>query len=1597
MGVGTVIDAAIGCLVESILGYFFIGKLEAWIRGVGLAEDVEELKAAVRSVQMVVAAAKGRQIENEPLLRSLDDLKELLYDADDVMDELDYYRLKLQVESDNSRGGTPDAANNSEAKSKWLSSSIRQLGSTTISSLRAISSTGKRKREDDHDIAACSHLEILENKSEFSSRIKHIARKLRDLDRDVSKALGIDGSNSAGTSNLGRYHDNPTTSYLVEPKVYGRDAEVESIFKLMENNKSNDIAVLPIVGVGGVGKTTLAQLVYKSPIVKSQFQIKIWICVSDKFGLTRLTKEMLECVSGQKQAETGNMNNLQEDLEKQMKSRRFLIVFDDVWDDMNQDSWDKLLAPLRCNQAMGNMILVTTRKLSVADMTKTIDPVNLDALKWDDFWLLFKSIAFGDKKNEKDEGLCVIGKQIAEDMRGNPLAAKTVGALLKRNINVDYWTSILNKQEWKSLQVKGGIMPALKLSYDYLPAHLQQCFRYCSLFPKDYHFDEEKLIRIWISQGFVHGNHIGKKQDDAGKDYLAYLVNSGFFQHVTYSSHRFVMHDLLHDLACQVSRADIVTVDGSECAEISATPRHLSIVFDQVCCETSESLERKLLQIKSVRKLRTFVLIGAYDSHFFNCFNNIFKEAHNLRFLEIEATYSDFDCFISNLGGCTHVRYIDVTLFDESEADVFHNKVLPQAMTNFFHLQVLDVGLQTNMTLPNGISNLVRMHHLVAAEEAYSAITNIGKMTALQELPMFKVKVQNDSGFNLRQLQSMSQLVQLGIYQLENVQSKEEAGEARLIDKVYLEDVRLSWDNVSSTSSGASTETATNVLEGLRPHRSLKHLQIIGYSGSSSPSWLANDISVTSLQSLHLEKCRELGVLPPLLKLPFLRKLELIDMPDIVEVAIPCLEELMLIELPRLEKCGSTSNSELNARLRSLIIENCPELNDFAPFTSENFCSFEVIQDAGMSIPESSNAEHFSAQAEKENWLPVLGVLRVHGCPGLVLTHPLPPSANSQVSIEGLSTYPAIERRSGDLLVKSSNDLEVLDSKILAFQNLKDVTSVKIQKCPNMVFLSFEGFRQLNNVEKMTIFKCGNLVSFVPNAVSETWRATTCPAFPHLKYLKIESCGGIAGKWLTEMLLHMQSLEELDIVDCPKIKSLSIQKAESHNLASSSECEAVLPTVLAQHKFQLHIPLNVLSTLQKFHIKGCSEIQLCGSEGFGAFTSLTMLEITECPMLFSSADERLSLPPLVLELHIRHLPKKLQLYFPGGRTFLKELVVDHSPDLQFLCLHSCTALERLDISGCSEVAVLEGLEYLNSLRYLSIDMNPELSRSWVRKCQQRSSHVCLLPPSVEDLTIANLHEELVPYLLAHLPFLSKLDVSWSPELTSLQLGSFAALKKLRIRFCNSLASVQGCLSELEECWFGCLDLTSVQPALFPALKHLQLHNCTGLASLGRHFLGDLIDLEIHGCGSIAALLEVLSRQQAEGSSIFPRLERLSVDDLSVLDTSFCKNLTSLRELKLLNLKGSTCFTDEQEMALQLLTSLQELEFDSCDDLADLPAVLHSLESLKNLDIIYCPLISRLPEKGLPPSLEQLKIYESSAQLEDQCRMLPTEKLKVTII
>ncbi|XP_037455000.1 putative disease resistance RPP13-like protein 1 [Triticum dicoccoides] len=546
----TNLEAAIGWLADTILANLPAGgKLNSWIRQADLGNDVDKLRSEVEAVDMVVSAVQGRAAGNKPLTRSLAAVKELLYDADDVVDELDCYRLQQelqpetllemdghetqQVERSSETAVGVQSSGNSRLRSKeWIHFDITEfeqnggpararcklcqtelmcetkkgtsvlrnhlkskacsnkrrasdpssstVDATTISTHVAAGNSSGRKRMRTGEVS--THIPTTNPK--FSETIQDITCQLQGKREAITRLLKILGSDSGASSN---HHQSTIsdprrrTSSLVQGKVYGRAAEKRSIKALVKEHKSTaGVTVLPIVGIGGVGKTALAQLVYNDPTVGSQFDHKIWIWVSNNFDEMRLTRDILGYVS-QETHDGLCFPKLQEVLKGHVKSKKVLLVLDDVWEDMDKCRWNKLLAPFKSDGANGNMIIVTTRKPSVANRRGTIRSIKLEGLKNGDFWLMFKACAFGDENYEEQISLSEIGRQIAKRLQGNPLAAETVGTLLKDHLTVDHWSNILKTEDWKSLQHTGGIMSALKLSYDELPYHLQQCFSYCSI------------------------------------------------------------------------------------------------------------------------------------------------------------------------------------------------------------------------------------------------------------------------------------------------------------------------------------------------------------------------------------------------------------------------------------------------------------------------------------------------------------------------------------------------------------------------------------------------------------------------------------------------------------------------------------------------------------------------------------------------------------------------------------------------------------------------------------------------------------------------------------------------------------------------------------------------------------------------------------------------------------------------------------------------------------------------------------------------------------------------------------------------------------
>uniref|UniRef100_K3Z292 BED-type domain-containing protein n=1 Tax=Setaria italica TaxID=4555 RepID=K3Z292_SETIT len=1756
------VEGKILWLAQTILEGIFSGEHDEWIRHVGLGEGMKQLKSEIERVETVVAAVKGRATGNKPLAGSLARLSELMYDADDLVDELDYFRLQEQVER-----GTIACANESErtdgheaeqvegsrdnphiqtskrrtnrckewdhfteimvngktqgAKCKYCGKEVKCGGTTGTNGLNkhirskkclskrpaaeeptnTTSSTDgapndttnatrdsfireKRMRVNEASTHSAASNTRPWNKAGLPNRIRQIVFELQDSRGNVcdflkdSVACSVQSqSNSSDTRT--------TTSSCVPREVHGRDVEKDYIIRVITAAESNVITVLPIVGIVGVGKTALAQLVYNDPTVISQFE-RIWIWVSDMFDKVRLTNEMLDVVALEshnrpprnKESHEGQMRNyskLQEILKEHMghRSKRFFLVLDDVTDCMDSYQWNELLSPLKSSQKKGNVIVITTRNLSVARRLGTVEPIKLVALKNDAFWLLFKACAFGDDNYERHPSLNIIGRQIAAKLKGNPLAAQTAGEVLKKHLTIDHWSTILKSEDQKSMLLNTGIMHALKLSYDKLPYHLQQCFLYCSIFPDNYKFLAEDLVRTWISQGFLRCKNSKKTPEETGRDYLHDLVDLCFFEEVEKEESSptqgaeestpptgtcYVMCGIMYEFARVVSGSHFATICGLERNEILPTIRHVSI---HSILNHKEFEEKLQTIVPLVRNLRTLILIGRCESFFFQSFQDIFQKACHLRLLQISATQANFYTSVLNLVNPTHIRYLK-----------FGNNGSAISLSKFYHLQVLDAG---HPTIVHGVNDLISMRYLFVTKGARSFIPRVGETSNSQD--MQNSTDQNSSRFEITQLRSMNKLVQLGVFHLVNV-SRSEADGAKLRDKQQLEKLILSWkdtnddisiseaeegssptddsdssytnDDISiseveegssqmddsdeegrsrmddsdpnygplinteterersqtdgsnnSPRSGPFIDMAHDVLEGLEPHQNLKHLQISGYSGSTSPAWLAT--SVTFLQALHLEDCGEWKILPSLESLKFLTKLKLSNMQKVKKVSIVPLEELVLINMPKLECCSCNSVMDLNSSLRVLKFEQCHVLKVFPLFESWK-----------------------KLKIERKSWLSCVKELTICECPHLMVPNPLPPSSNvCKLHIARVSTLPTMEGSSSEKLngwltdlddrtwrqidkndwltelddrtrreINKNDGLTELDDRILSFHNLRALSRLHIAGCQKLSSISLEGFRQLISLKTMDISFCINLFSSdvppPPEHTHEDMTDINFNALPSLKHLRIEFCG-ITGMWVSVMLRHAPALEELRLDDCDQISGLLIEVGDSsssnHTSAPRAPSAGNPDDALTSSTPDglLRIPSNSVSSLKKMSILWCRELTFQGNkEGFSGFTSLEELKIAGCPKLIPSLVQtyenndqrngRWLLPYSLGKLDIEESPETLQPCFLEDHNCLKKLKIRYSPSLKLVQLHSCTALEELTVYDCASLAALEG--NFTCLRKLDLFHNPRLKSLQLHSCTTleelmvqycaslaalEGNFTCLRKlyvfhnPRLKSLQLhscTTLEELMVQYcaslaaLEGNFTCLRKLDLFHNPRLKSLQLHSCTTLEELMVYDCASLAALEGNFTCLRKLYvFHNLRLKSLQLHSCTTLEELTVEACESLAALEDfRSLRGLRYLKVTECPGLLPYLEHLSSQ---GYELCAGLERLHTDDYSFLTTSFCKCLTSLRRLELHHPTGKvTGLTEEQERALQHLTSLQELRFEGCSNLAGLPVGLHSLSSLK---------------------------------------------------
>ncbi|KAG5227242.1 disease resistance protein [Salix suchowensis] len=545
-------EAVSSALASILLGNFTTGVSEELGRVFGLQTEFEKLKSTFETVQAVLKDAEEKQLKNEGIKIWLKDLKDAAYDADDVLDE-----FSIEAQRRRQRRGLKDR-------------------------LRSFSSLDQNP---------------LVFRFKMAHKLKNVRERFVDIDMRKNK---FELTKGVGENDADRFDWRITSSLVDEKEIYGRDNEKEELISMLLD-KSDDLSVFAIHGMGGVGKTTLAQLVYSDASVERRFDLRIWVCVSDDFDIRRLTRAIIESIED-KPCTLQELDTLQRHLQEKLIGRRFLLVVDDVWDHYHEN-WNALKDALRVG-AGGCAIIITTRLKQVADRMATIPVHQMGRLSEDDSWLLFERHAFGARRREEYMHLESIGKAIVNKCDGLPLALKAMGSSLRLKRTELEWLSVKESEIWNLPDECGRILPALKLSYNNLPPHLKQCFGFCCMFPKDDVMKKDQLVKLWMANGFIDPE--GQMDlHETGYKIFDDLVGRSIFQEVKedgFGNITCKMHDLMHDLATSVMKEECCLIeDRRRGPRIPKTVRHMS--FPDGCLSY---YDKDLVKMQSLRSLISF-------------------------------------------------------------------------------------------------------------------------------------------------------------------------------------------------------------------------------------------------------------------------------------------------------------------------------------------------------------------------------------------------------------------------------------------------------------------------------------------------------------------------------------------------------------------------------------------------------------------------------------------------------------------------------------------------------------------------------------------------------------------------------------------------------------------------------------------------------------------------------------------------------------------------------------------------------------------------------------------------------------------------------
>ncbi|GFP95098.1 putative disease resistance protein rga1 [Phtheirospermum japonicum] len=922
-------DAIVSVVAEQIVAIIAeqISKEVNLVRGV--EQKVLELSEELQTARNQLEDAEKKRFKDKSVRGWLVRLEDASYEMEDVLDEWCTALLKFQIQ-----------------------------------------------QQSNVDAAAPKNHKKVAVRRDIAIKIESVKAKLDRILADKTR-YGLETSAPPPTDDPSSWRVQSTSSVDLA-EVHGRDIDRDVVASKILTAPTDHqlVEIVSIVGVGGVGKTTLAQLVFNDARVKDCFELKIWICVSDPFDVAKIVRGIIVGTGASSPSADTQLDMLLKDLTESISGKKFLLVLDDVWTE-DRAMWEPLKNALKSCGGMGSKVLVTTRKEKVA---KTLDtPENgihrLGVLSDEACWLLLQRIALcgrseGDCAQYKD-----IGMKIVDKCKGLPLAAKTLGSLLRCKNGLEEWENLLRSETWELKEViEVELFPHLLLSYNELSPSLKRCFSYCAIFPKDTNIKVEEVIRQWMALGYL-GSDIGSGGGDMelrGRQYFDNLAMRSLFQDFEKDENDgeqimyFKLHDIVHDFARYLRNIGVEAGTKKKTSCQACSPQLVSQVKEYRSCFKWTRDSPICVCLSSLR------VLNLQDSGIPQLPREI-GNLINLRHLNLSDNESlkELPGEIENL---INLRHLDLSRNRSL-------RKLPESICGLRELQTLNIDHSRSIPgLPQGIHRLVNLKHLhnVYTDFIEQFPQGLAHLTCLRTLSEFRVGKNVGRLGLLKNLNRLTGSLELRISSID----VEDAWEGELRNKEYLQNLTISFDyDIDEVEDCVWMD----VIDALQPHPNLQELIIWDFKGSRLPGWIASPIN--QVKFIRLSRADHSSSLPPLGKLPCLEKIEIYKM-----------DELRFVGR---EFLGITTTTESESgHTNSITDVYFPKLKRLSLFDCSNWEEWEDITDR--------------QEDEKVSFMPHLTSLSIRSCDSLAaLPHRLLRKAAALEELE-ISGSAQLEQRYGD-------------------------------------------------------------------------------------------------------------------------------------------------------------------------------------------------------------------------------------------------------------------------------------------------------------------------------------------------------------------------------------------------------------------------------------------------------------------------------------------------------------------------------------------------------------------------------------------------------